>query len=124
MLGGISAILCGSGPPVLRMDGARFNPRKKFFFREYRAASELLVRDRVFVDLVVNGGPSGGYALFGQEPGGIFDVHAVCFDGLVLAPEVGEFGKNRVYCIADDGLQLRGGGDNNMFIHTLTLLTV
>ena len=115
---------CGSGPPVLRMDGARFNPRKKFFFREYRAASELPVRDRIFVDLVVKGGPSGGYALFGQEPGGIFDVQAICFDGLVLAPEVGEFGKNRVYCIADDGLQLRGGGDNNRFIHTLTLLSV
>lgn len=115
---------CGSGPPVLRMDGARFNPRKKFFFREYRAASELPVRDSVFVDLIVERGPGGGYALFGQEQSGIFDVHAVCLDGLVLAPEVGEFGKNRVYCIADDGLQLCGSGDDNRFIHTLTLLIV
>ena len=51
---------CGSGPPVLRMDGARFNPRKKFFFREYRAASELPVRDSVFVDLIVERGPVVG----------------------------------------------------------------
>lgn len=101
------------------MDGARFNPRKKFFFREYRAASELPVRDSVFIDLIVERGPGGGYALFGQEQSGIFDVHAVCFDGLVLAPEIGEFGKDRVYCIADDGLQLRRGGYDYGIIHSL-----
>ena len=94
------------------------------FFRKHRTASEFLVRDCVFVDEVVKGGPGGGYALFGQEPGGTIDSYSVCFDRLVLAPEVGEFGKNRVYCIADDGLQLRGGGDDNRFIHTLTLLSV
>lgn len=114
----------GGGPPVLRMDGAQFDPFPQLLFREHRAASELLVRDRVFVDLIVKRGPGGGYALFGQEPGGVLNVHAVRFYGLVLAPEVGEFGKNRVYCIADDGLQLRGGGDYNRFIHTLTLLSV
>ena len=68
--------------------------------------------------------PSGRDALRGQKPGGILNGHPVGFDGFVLAPEVGEFGKNRVYCIADDGLQLRRGGDDNRFIHTLTLLSV
>ena len=82
------------------------------------------MRNGVFINEVVKCGPGGGYALPGQESGGVIDVQAICFDGLVLAPEVGEFGKNCVYCIADDGLQLRGGGDYNRFIHTLTLLMV
>ena len=106
------------------MNGTGFNPGEQLPPGKYRAASELLVRDRVFVNLIIERGPGGGYALFGQEQSGIFDVHAVCLDGLVLAPEVGEFGKNRVYCIADDGLQLCGSGDDNRFIHTLTLLIV
>lgn len=115
---------CGSGPPVLRMDGARFNPRKKFFFREYRAASELPVRDSVFVDLIVERGPGGGYALFGQEQSGIFDVHAVCLDGLVLAPEVGEFGKNCGHLVGDDFAQLRGGCYDYGIIHSPCIVFV
>lgn len=72
------------------MDGARFNPRKKLFFREHRAASKFLVRNCAFIYEVVKSGPGGGYALLGQKPGGSLDGHSISFDGLVLAPEVGK----------------------------------
>lgn len=110
--------------PALTGHGTGFDPGKEFPFREHRAASELLVRDGFFVDEVVEGCPRSGDTLFGDEPRRGISAHSVGLDGFVLAPEVGEFGKNRVYCIADDGLQLRRGGDDNRFIHTLTLLSV
>ena len=106
------------------MNGTGFNPGEQLPPGKYRAASELLVRDRVFVNLIIERGPGGGYALFGQEQSGIFDVHAVCFDGLVLAPEIGEFRKNCGHLVGDDFAQLRGGGYDNWIVHTLTLLTV
>lgn len=118
-IGALGDTQSSSTPLVLRTNGARFDPRKKLLFREHRAASELLVRDRVFVDEIVKRGPGGGYALLSQEPGGIFDVHAVGLDGLILAPEVGEFGKDRVNRIANDGLQLRGRCYNYGVVHNI-----
>lgn len=98
------------------MNGAGFNPRQKLLFRKHHAASELLVGDCVFVDVIIERRPGGGYALLGQEPGGVLNVHSVGFSGLVLAPEVGEFGNDRVYCIGNDGLQLRGCCYDDIFL--------
>ena len=106
------------------MDSVRLDRRLKLLYREHRAASEFHVRNRVFVYLIVERGPGGGYALRGQKPGGIFDVHAVCFDGLVLAPEISEFRKNCGHLVGDDFAQLCGSGYDNWIVHTLTLLTV
>ena len=72
--------------------------------------------------VIVERCPSSGDALLGQEMGGVLNIHSVCLDGLIFAPEVGEFGKNRVYCIADNGLQLRGSCYDNGFV--LVLFTV
>lgn len=102
---------------VLVCDSARFNPGEQLPPGKYRPAAELFVRNRIFVNEIVKRRPRGGYALFGQEPGGIFDVHSVGLDGLVLAPEVGEFRKNRGNLVGDDGAKLRGSCDDNGIIH-------
>ena len=57
--------------------------------------------------VIVERCPSSGDALLGQEPGGVPNIHSVCLDGLIFAPEVGELGKNRVYCIGNGRTRLQ-----------------
>lgn len=103
--------------PALTGHGTRFDPGKEFPFREHRAAAEFLVRDGFFVDQIVECRPCGGDPLFGKESGGILDIHSVGLDGFVLAPEIGEFRKDGIYCFADDRLQLRRSGNDNGVVH-------
>nr|DAT88145.1 MAG TPA: hypothetical protein [Caudoviricetes sp.] len=102
---------------ILAVLGTGFDPGKEFPFREHRAAAEFLVRDSLFVDQVVECRPCGGNALLGHKSGGILDIHSIGLDGFILAPEVGEFRKNRGNLVGDDGAKFRGSCDDNGIIH-------
>ena len=104
---------------ILAVFGTGFDPGKKFPFREYRAAAELLIRDSLFVDQIVECRPRGGNALLGHKAGGVIDIHSVCLDGFVLAAEIGEFRKNGIHCIADDRLQLCRSSNDYGVVHSV-----
>ena len=109
---------------VITVYGTGFDPGEQLPPGKYRPAAELLVRDRIFVNEIVERRPRGGYALFGQEPGGGLNGHSVSFDGLVFAPEVGEFRKNCGNLVGDDSAQLLGSCEDNGFGHDLCVVFV
>ncbi len=106
---------------ILAVLGSGFDPVEEFPFREHRAAAEFLVRDSFFVDQIVECRPRGGDPLLGKESGGGLGIHTVGLDGFVLAPEIGEFRKDGIYCIADDRLQLCRSGYNYGVVHNVDI---
>ena len=92
-------------------------PPQTHFLKHYPA--EFLVRDSFFVDQIVECRSRGGDPLFGKESGGGLGIHTVCLDGFILTPEVGEFRKDGIYCIADDRLQLCRRSNDNGIVHCI-----